>query len=48
MIVCPMPWRAMKATWTPDGRLAMVMGELGKPHGWETVGAIRCGVERGA
>ena len=33
LMTCPTPWRAMNATWVPEGRLAMVMGELGNPHG---------------
>ena len=32
----PGPWRARKATWVPDGRAQMEMGELGKPHGYNS------------
>ena len=32
-IECPTPCRARKATFVPEGRAQMAMGELGKPHG---------------
>ena len=28
-MVCPGPWRARKATWMPEGRAKIVIGELG-------------------
>lgn len=33
LIECATPWRARKATLTPLGKDAMVIGELGNPHG---------------
>ena len=32
-MTCPWPCRARKATRVPEGRAAIVMGELGKPQG---------------
>lgn len=32
-MVCPLPWRARKAIFVPDGKVQMVIGELGKPQG---------------
>ena len=30
----PLPWRARKAIFVPDGKEQTVIGELGKPQGW--------------
>jgi len=35
-MVCPLPCRARKAIWVPVGREQIVIGELGKPHGWRS------------
>ena len=32
-MVWPLPWRARKAIFVPDGKEQMVIGELGKPQG---------------
>jgi hypothetical protein len=34
----PGPWRARKATFVPEGRAQIVMGEEGRPHGYESKG----------
>jgi len=33
-MVWPFPWRARKAIFVPDGKEQMVIGELGKPQGY--------------
>lgn len=35
---CPSPCLAMKAMRVPDGSEDIVIGELGKPHGWDSRG----------
>ncbi len=46
-MVCPIPCRARKATWIPEGREQIDMGDEGKPQGWKKRALEKGAIYRG-